>query len=58
MDNDLYNKSGCRDETAFKAVKNIHHEERRKLIEELKSLANQYGYEIINHIDLREVKGG
>lgn len=58
MDKEKVNASGCRDETAFKAVKNIRHVERRNLVEELKSLANQYGYEITNHINLREVKGG
>ncbi len=58
MDKEKVNASGCRDETAYTVIKHIRREERRKLIEELKSLANQYGYEIINHIDLREVKGG
>ena len=56
MRKDLYNDSGCLDMTAYEAVENIRREERRRLILELKNLAEQYGYVITSRIDLREIK--
>ena len=56
MRGDLYNDSGCLDMTAYAAVENIRREERRRLILELKNLAEQYGYVITSRIDLREIK--
>ena len=56
MRGDLYNDSGCLDMTAYEAVENIRREERRRLILELKNLAEQYGYVITSRIDLREIK--
>lgn len=50
------NASGCRDETAYEAMKNIRREERKKLIAEIKELAARYGYEIDCRIDLKEIK--
>ncbi len=50
------NSSGCLDYTAYKAMKKIKKEERRALIYKMKDLANQYGYEIISIIRLRELE--
>ena len=38
MNNELYNLSGCKDKTAYEAIKNVRREERRKLIEELNAV--------------------
>lgn len=56
MDNDKLNTSGCRDETAYEAMKNIRHEERRKLIVDITELAARRGYEITSNIRLEEIK--
>jgi len=55
---EIYNASGCIDTTAYEAIKNIKKEERRELIKKLKDLANQYGYDIISIIRLKELEGG
>lgn len=55
--NERYNKSGCNDMTAYKALKNIRCEERKKLITKLKLFANRHGYEIVSLIRLREMDG-
>lgn len=41
MISEMKNKSGCSDKTAYEAIKNIHREERRRLIEELKFVAEK-----------------
>lgn len=51
-----YNNSCCRDNTAHEAISNIQREERRKLISELKDLANQHGYRIVSIIELEEME--
>ena len=56
MDKEKVNASGCRDETAYEAVKNIWREERRKLITDIISLAASRGYEITSNIRLEEIK--
>ena len=56
MDKEKLNASGCRDETAYEAVKNIRREERRKLITDILSLAASRGYEITSNIRLEEIK--
>ena len=56
MDNEILNKSGCKDKTAYEAIRNVRREERKKLIAEIKELAARYGYEIDCRIDLREIK--
>ncbi len=56
MDNDKFNTSGCRDETAYEAVKNIRREERRKLVADITELAASRGYEITSNIRLEEIK--
>ena len=42
-ENDRINSSGCADITAYEAIKNVRREERRRLIAELKALANKHG---------------
>ena len=44
QDNGRRNSSGCTDVTAYEAIKNVRREERRRLIAELKALANKHGY--------------
>ena len=50
-----YNDSGCKDMTAYEAVRNVQREERRKLIIDLKQLAEKKGYRIVNDIELEEL---
>ncbi|MEE1351755.1 MAG: hypothetical protein UHM23_06865 [Clostridia bacterium] len=50
------NSSGCKDMTAYRAMRNIKKEERRALIMKMKELANQHGYEIISIIRLKELE--
>lgn len=56
MDKEKLNASGCRDETAYEAVRNIRREERRKLITDITELAASRGYEITSNIRLEEIK--
>ena len=51
---EMYNASGCKDITAYKAIKNIQKQERRELIQKLKEVANQRGYDIVSTICLKE----
>ena len=55
--NDRLNSSGCTDITAYEAVKAVRREERRRLIVELKSLANKHGYRIVSTIRLKDMDG-
>ena len=57
QDNDRRNSSGCTDATAYEAIKNVRREERRKLIAELKALANKHGYRIVSTIRLKDMDG-
>ena len=57
QDNDRRNSSGCTDATAYEAIKNVRREERRKLIAELKALANKHGYRIVSTIQLKDMDG-
>lgn len=52
-ENDRINSSGCADITAYEAIKNVRREERRRLIAELKALANKHGYRIVSTIQLK-----
>ena len=52
-----YNDSGCRDMTAYKALRKVQREERRNLITAIKMLARKRGYRIVNAIELEEVDG-
>ncbi len=56
MDKDFLNASGCKDFTAYEAIKNIQREERQKLIEDIIVLAAKRGYEITSVIRLKEVQ--
>ncbi len=56
MDKDFLNASGCKDFTAYEAIKNIQREERQKLIEDITELAAKRGYEITSVIRLKEVQ--
>lgn len=55
-DDERHNTSGCKDMTAYRAMRNIKKEERRALIMKMKELAEQHGYEIISIIRLRELE--
>ena len=55
--NEKYNESGYADGTAYLALQNIKREERKKIISELKAVANKYGYRIISTIELKEIEG-
>lgn len=55
--NDRLNGSGCADITAYEAMKVVRREERRKLIAELKALANKHGYRIVSTIRLKDMDG-
>ena len=55
--NDRLNGSGCTDITAYEAMKAVRREERRKLIAELKALANRHGYRIVSTIRLKDMDG-
>ena len=57
QDNDRRNSSGCTDATAYEAIKNVRREERRRLIAELKALANKHGYRIVSTIRLKDMDG-
>lgn len=56
MDKEKYNQSGYKDMTAYEAVQNVHREERRKLIAEIKELALSHGYIITGQINIKEIK--
>lgn len=51
-----FNESGCKDLTAYEALKNVQREERRWLISELKELAYKHGYKIVCTIELKEIE--
>lgn len=55
-ENDRINSSGCADITAYEAIKNVRREERRRLIAELKALANKHGYRIVSTIQLTKTQ--
>ena len=57
QDNDRRNSSGCTDATAYEAINNVRREERRRLIAELKALANKHGYRIVSTIQLKDMDG-
>lgn len=55
MDNEKLNASGCKDLTAYEALKAVRREERKNLVNELKALANERGYRITSVIRLEEI---
>ena len=54
--NDYLNGSGCKDFTAYEAIRNVEREERRKLISDLKDLAERRGYMILGSIQIKEIE--
>ena len=52
MNKEKLNASGCRDETAYEAMKNIRREERKRLIADITELAASRGYEITSNIQM------
>lgn len=52
---DFLNGSGCKDLTAYEAIKKIRREEKRRLIEDIKELAESRGYRITSVIRLEEI---
>lgn len=52
-----YNEIGCIDKTAYAAINRIRKDERKKIIYEMKELAQKHGYKIISIIRLREIEG-
>lgn len=56
-ENDRINSNGCADITAYEAIKNVRRDERRRLIAELKALANKHGYRIVSTIQLKDMDG-
>ena len=56
MDKNIYNASGCKDVTAYEAIKNIRREERKKCIDEINEIAYKYGFIITSKITLKDVK--
>lgn len=55
MYNEVLNKSGCKDQTAYEAIKNVRREERRKVIEEMKAVAEKHGYLITSKVSIKEI---
>ena len=52
---DRNNQSGCKDPTAYNALKKLKKDEHRALIQKMNALANQNGYQIISIIKLRKM---
>lgn len=53
---DFLNGSGCKDFTAYEAIRNIERAERKKLIADIAELAARRGYEIVSPIRLKELE--
>ena len=56
LDKEKLNASSCKDETAYKAIKNIRRGERKRLIADILTLVASRGYKITNNIRLEEIK--
>ena len=56
---DMYNASGCKDLTAFEALKHIESEERfKKFLKAVFKLSERYGFHIESRIAVRDNKTG
>ena len=55
-DKDFLNASGCKDFTAYEAIKNVQRGERKRLLADIAELAANRGYEITSVIRLEEIK--
>lgn len=53
---DYLNASGCKDLTAYEALKNVRRAERKRLIADITELAARRGYEITSNIQLKELQ--
>ena len=53
--NDFLNGSGCKDFTAYEAIRNVQREEQKQLIADMVELAASRGYEIASVIRLEEI---
>ena len=56
MDKTLFNGSGYKDATAYSAIRNAEHDNRTKLIADIKAMAERRGYKVIGYIRLKEIK--
>ena len=60
MSNDRFNGSGCKDITAYKAIKEVSKEQRDKdkdmgkLIQAVKYIIDNAGYELVNRIVIKD----
>ena len=52
---DFLNGSGCKDLTAYEVIKKIRREEKHRLIEDIKALAESRGYRITSVIRLEDM---
>lgn len=55
VNKDFLNGSGCKDFTAYEAIKNVQREERKRLLADIAELAASRGYEIASVIRLKEI---
>lgn len=53
---DYLNASGCKDLTAYEALKNVRRTERQRLIADITELAAKRGYEVTSPIRLTELR--
>lgn len=59
MDNPKFNASGCKDTTAYEAIKNIESEKRfNKLLAKIFRLCELYGFHLEGRVVLRDKKTG
>lgn len=59
MDNPKFNASGCKDMTAYEAIKSIESEKRfNKLLAQIFRLCELYGFHLEGRIVLRDKKTG
>ena len=59
MRKDLYNASGCKDPTAYRALRNVEDEERyKKLLSTLFYLCDLAGFRIEGRVVLRDKRTG
>ena len=55
MDKTLFNGSGYKDDTAYAAILNVQKAEKKRLIANLKELAEKRGYRIVGVINLANI---
>ena len=59
MGNPRFNASGCKDMTAYEAIKHVCEDEKRVnlLIKDLKCRINESGFELVGRIAIKDKKG-